>query len=167
VLAELCVGNVPNGADHIARGVPNPYVPVEDIIGTSMKLPGFHGDAKRFVGLSYHLSALVNLAARRNRRRALEELWRKISRIVLCEYEPKHKWHYLIWISKQGEEKTWRYDSPQSWSRLRELAMEKQANLPRILYENSEFLYFFLLVFPHRLTSESLRLVDEIAGLTE
>jgi len=161
VLADLSLQDVlEKSMPDFVSNIPDPYVQVEQCIGAEMKLPGFI-EREYAASLSYHLSPIVYFAVRRNKRTSLNELWRRISKTPLCEYSPRHKWHYLLWRSNEGKEKTWFFDAAQSWRKLNELANQKDSTLPAIIYDHPEFLYFFLLVYPHRLTSESLRLMDE------
>jgi hypothetical protein len=142
-----------------ASRAPDPYLQVEKCIGAAMRLPSF--EREDFLDLSYHLAPVVYFSVRRNKRTSLDELWKRISKMILCEYRPRHKWHYLLWQSDEGKDHTWFFDAPQSWKKLSELANRKDSILPQAICDRPEFLYFFLLVYPHRLTSESLRLIDE------
>ena len=163
VLADLSLQDVSDKSpSDFVSNMPDPYVQVEKCIGAEMKLPGF--ERENFADLSYHLAPIVYFSVRRNKRTSLNELWKRISKTILCEYSPLHNWHYLLWRSNEGKEKTWSFDElPQSWKKLNELANQKDSTLPAVIYDRPEFLYFFLLVYPHRLTSESLRLIDECA----
>jgi len=157
-LVEICVANT---SDDPENGFPDPYTTVNEIV--EAKIPPARNplDRKQFSGLSYHLAPLVHHAARLNKRIALNELWKMISKICCCEYEPTHKWHYLLWRSNEGQDKTWFLKKTQSWSELKAIATKNEGSLPEILYENPAFLYTLLLVYPHRLTTEALRLVHE------
>ena len=162
VLADLCLQDESDKSlPDFASRVPDPYLQVEKCIGAAMKLSGF--EREDFLDLSYHLAPVVYFSVRRNKRTSLDELWKKISKMTLCEYSPRHKWHYLLWQSDEGKDNTWFFDAPQSWKKLTELANHKDSTLPVVIYDRPEFLYFFLLVYPHRLTSESVRLLDECA----
>jgi hypothetical protein len=158
MLAEICETNT---ADDGRLGFPDPYTPVEEVLMAKMPFHQPPQHPREPGRLSYHLAALVYLAVRKEKRIALNELWKKISRINLCEYDPAHKWQYLTWRSSQGKNRTWLFKETQSWSELKNYATSKSGTLPPILYDNPEFLYYFPLVNPHRLTSESLRLIHE------
>lgn len=166
VLADLSLQDESDKSpSDFASKVPDPYLQVEKCIGAAMKLPGF--ERENFLDLSYHLAPVVYFSVRRNKRTSLDELWKRISKTILCEYSPLHKWHYLLWQSDEGKDNTWSFDAPQSWKKLSELANRKDSTLPAVIYDRPEFLYFFLLVYPHRLTSQSVRLIDECAPRQE
>jgi hypothetical protein len=155
VLVDLSLQDESN----VGSRVPDPYLQVEKCVGAAMKLPGL--EREDFLDLSYHLAPLVYFSVRRNKRTSLDLLWKRISEMILCEYAPLHKWHYLLWQSDEGKYSTRLFEAPQSWKKLNELANQKDSTLPEVIYDRPEFLYFYLLVYPHRLTSESLRLMDE------
>jgi hypothetical protein len=139
----------------------NPYIPVEKIIDTRMPFRQHQLNREEFGAFGYHVATLVNYAAMLDKRTALNELWKKLSKIHIREYKPKHGWHYFIWRSNEGREVGRFLDRTQSWSQLIELAAKREDTLPRILYDNPQFLFYFLLVYPHRLTPEAFRLMHE------
>lgn len=161
LLAEICERNA---SEDTESGFPNPYVPVDEVVEAQMPDEQLSLDMKQFSGFSYHLAPLVYQATRRGKRVALNELWKRVSRIVVREYEPTHKWHYLLWRSDLGKERVWSFERTQSWSKLKELATKRTDTLPTRVAENPEFLYYFSLVYPHRLTSEALRVMHEKAA---
>jgi hypothetical protein len=161
MLAEICERNEFGIDDSV---FPSPYESLEETLMTKMPFGRSPLQKKKFVSLSYHLAALVFHAARRNKRTAVGTLWKKISTIRLCEYDPTQKWHFLVWRSRHGNERTWSFNRTQSWKELKELAIKKSDAIPAVLREVPEFAYYLLLVLPHRLTSESLRLVHETSS---
>ena len=142
----------------------NPYISVEKIIDTRMPFQQHSLKREEFSGFGYHLATLVYYATMLEKRTALNELWKKLSKIYLREYKAKHRWHYFIWRSDEGGEVGWFLNRTQSWSQLKELAAKMENTLPRILYDNPEFLFYFLLVYPHRLTPEAFRLLHAKAS---
>jgi hypothetical protein len=160
MLTEICETNASKDTE---SGFPDPYIPVDEIVEAQMPNRQYSLDKKQFSGFSYHLAPLVYYAARKDRRTALNELWKGVSKICVREYEPTLKWHYLLWRSDLGKENTWFFERTQSWSKLKGQATKIVDTLPRIVYDNLEFLYYFLLVYPHRLTPEALRLLHEKA----
>ena len=142
----------------------NPYIPVDKIIETRMPFRQHSPNREEFSGFGYHVSTLVYYAAMLDKRTALNELWKNLSKVYIREYKPKHRWHYFIWKSDEGREVGWFLNRTQSWSQLKELATKREDTLPRILYDNPKFLFYFLLVCPHRLTPEALRLLHDEAS---
>lgn len=158
MIVEICEKN----SNESENGFPDPYTPLHHVIEAQMPGQQDLSDNKHPPGFSYHLAPLVYHAARRAKRTALNELWKAISKITMREYHPTHNWHYLLWISRMGKDDWGRFERTQSWAKLQEVATSSASTLPTIVQDNPEFLYYFLLVYPHRLTSEALRTVDEM-----
>jgi hypothetical protein len=159
-LAEICVANT---WDDPENGFPDPYVTVSQVVEARITPASKPLDNKQFFGMSYHLAPLVYHAVRLDRRIALNELWKMVSKIYCCEYEPRNSWHYLLWRSDDGKEKGWYFNRAQSWSELKRIAEKTENSLPKSLKDNPAFLYPLLLVYPHRLTTEALTLAHESA----
>jgi hypothetical protein len=143
------------------KGIPDPYHGPKEVIGSIFGMSKFEIDWKSFLGSSYHLSVLVDILVRRNKRNILNELWRDISYFYSREFVPETDWHTFLWRNKTGEEIHEFYKSPQSWKELRDKAFSKELKLPEILKTNPEFLYYFLLTYPHRLSNDSIKLIDK------
>ena len=56
------------------KGIPDPYYSPKEVIGSIFDMPEFEIDWKSFLGSSYHLSVLVDILVRRNKRNILNEL---------------------------------------------------------------------------------------------
>jgi len=159
MIVEICEKNTKESES----GLPDPYTPLHQIVEAEMPGQQYASGNKQPPGFSYHLAPLVYHAARRAKRTALNELWKAISKTTIREYHPTHKRHYLLWRSRLGKDDTRRFERTQSWAKLEEIAASSANTLPTILQDNPEFLYYFLLVYPHRLTSEALRIIDDMA----
>jgi hypothetical protein len=155
MLIEQCNGHARESEAFLA----NPYLPVDRIIETRMPFQQNSVNREEFSGPAYHLATLVYYATMLGKRTSLNELWKKLSKIHITEYEPKHKWHYFIWRSNEGSYHDGFLSMTQSWSELKKLATKMEGTLPRALYKHPEFLFYLLLVYPHRLTSEAFRLL--------
>jgi hypothetical protein len=143
------------------KGIPDPYYGPKEVIGSIFGMSEFEIDWKSFLGSSYHLSALVDILVRRNKRNILNELWGSISHFDNCEFVPEPNWHTFVWRNKTGEEICGFYKLPQSWKELKDKAFSKELKLSKILKTNPEFLYYFLLTYPHRLSKDSIKLIDK------
>lgn len=143
------------------KGIPDPYHCPKEVIGSIFDMPEFEIDWKSFLGSSYHLSVLVDILVRRNKRNILDELWGGISYFDNFEFVPENNWHTFLWRNKNGEVISEFYKSPQSWKELNDKAFSKELKLPTILKTNPEFLYYFLLTYPHRLSKDSIKLIDK------
>jgi hypothetical protein len=143
------------------KGIPDPYYSPKEVIGSIFGMPEFEIEWKSFLGSSYHLSVLVDILVRRNKRNILNELWSGISYFDNFEFVPETNWHIFLWRNKTGEVISEFYKSPQSWKELNGKAFSKNLKLPKILKTNPEFLYYFLLTCPHRLSKDLIKLIDK------
>jgi hypothetical protein len=160
ILIDLVVKiGVENGSKD-GKGFPNSYYSAEKVIGYSYKIEDRELDSESFLGQSYHIGAIVDMLARRNKRRVLEELWNLISKLMITEFKPSSKWQFLFWQTEEGEQLQHFYDHPQSWGDLQTKAKDlTNVDLPLSLQKNP-FSYFFLLTYPHRITRESVKQID-------
>jgi len=161
ILLEMMVEICEKNTNESESGFPDPYTPLHHIVEAQMLDRLYPSDTKQPPGFSYHLAPLVHHAVRLDKRTPLNELWKGISKIAIREYHPAHKWHYLLWRSRLGRDDTRFFERTQSWTKLKEIATSSADTLPAIVQSNPEFLYYFLLVYPHRLTSEALRIIDD------
>ncbi|MDR2708270.1 MAG: hypothetical protein LBB87_05970 [Nitrososphaerota archaeon] len=157
LIAKICVENQSDDG----QGFPNPYYTVEQIMGVAYGLKEQALVSESFSLQSYHLEAIVDMLVRRNNRKELEELWKIISKILLLsEFKPSSKWIFLFWRTKKGEQVQRSYKNPQSWKELCDQVLDYSLpDLPNTL-KKSSFSYFFLLVYPHRITRQSVKLID-------
>ena len=143
------------------KGIPDPYHAPKEVIGSIFGMQEFEIERESFLGSSYHLSTLVDILVRKNKRNILDELWSGISYFDNFEFVPETNWHIFLWRNKTGEVISEFYKSPQSWNELNDNAFSKELKLPKILKTNPEFLYYFLLTYPHRLSKDSIKLIDK------
>ena len=142
------------------RGIPDPYFSPNEIISHLYQLPKAEMDMSSFLGASYHLEALVDILVRRNKRTLLEEMWRNVSYIQKCEFNPQPSWKMFTWECKVGEQVERFYKNPQSWKELMDAATKKNgSDLPNTLL-NNPFSYYFLICFPHRLNGYTVKIID-------
>jgi hypothetical protein len=142
-------------------GTPDSFISVED------SLRFIHGmddhDIKTSHGFSYSCQLCVDYLARRWRRQALSRFWPKITRLSFVSSIPQSPWEWFIWEASSARLVSMSPGQPQSWKILGDEAKKRDTStLPRLLRTNPEFVLFYLLVFPHRLTSETLRIIDDL-----
>jgi hypothetical protein len=149
-----------NGADEKRRGLPNPYLDVEQSVRHAFGIgePRMEG----FAGFSYSVWPLIEYLARNWRRQALHGLWRSITRMSMLEYKPTAESEWLRWRSETSLLQNKLPPEPQSWARLLvESESVDCSNVPRLLLDAKSFLPFFLLVFPHRYCSAFQKLLED------
>lgn len=142
------------------RGIPDPYSTPNEIISHLYQLPKAEIDMRSFLGSSYHMETLVDILVRRNKRELLNEIWRYISYIQKCEFNPQPSWKMFIWECNEGEQIERFYKNPQSWKELWDEATKfDSSGLPDMLLDNP-FSYYFLICYPHRLNKHTAKLID-------
>jgi hypothetical protein len=145
------------------RGLPDPYHSVEAVMQSELGLADDDTEGERFVGHSYILQSTIECLARRLRRQALARMWGEISRISYCEFLPEPIWATYFWYSKKGELKQRLPKKPESWQSLLDRAQSKNfSTTPDLLKQMPHFLPLFLLVYPHRVRPELVKLADFI-----
>jgi hypothetical protein len=160
LLVELIAKIGVNNQTYEGQGFPNPYYTAEQIMSVTygLKEKGFTSDS--FLWQSYHLGTIVDMLVRRNKRIELEELWKNISQLSLTEFKPNFVWQFLCWRVKEGEQIQQFCKEPQSWKELQKQAMDYALpDLPNTL-KTTFFPYFFFLMYPHRITRQSVKLID-------
>lgn len=156
LVAKIMVENV----SREGKGFPNPYYSAEQVLTYLFNFPDKELASDSFLGSSFHVSAIIDMLVRRNRRTSLSEVWRNVSKLLLCEFKPDQPWKFLTWICLEGKQVDVFYDRPQSWKKLRDQANDYSVpELPKLLL-NNPFSHLFLVCYPHRLTRESIKLVD-------
>ena len=142
-------------------GKPNPYFSPKEVLRDLYQLSNSKIDGGAFLGSSYHLGLLVDVLVRRNKRKILEFLWKRIFPIRMCEFKPQPCWKMLFWDCKEGEQIEKYYKTPQSWKELKDEEIKlDNSDIPKVLHDNP-FLYYFLICYPHRLTRSTIKLIDK------
>jgi hypothetical protein len=137
----------------------DPYYGPAEVIGTIYNVEKI--DCMSFLGLSYHIGALVDIMVRRNERKFLEYYWKNISSLRKCEFNPSTEWKLFMWICEEGEQIEQFYDRPQSWAKLVKEVADIDSTEMHSLLENNPFSYYFLLSYPHRLTRKTAKLIEK------
>jgi hypothetical protein len=157
LIALLATDNSVDGRDGFPTPFADPYHSVEEILGKTYGVTEL--DFKSFLGSSYHLSALIDIMVRRNERKILESYWKSISSIRKCEFRPTPDWKFFTWHCDEGKQLEHFYERPQSWGKLVNEAANYAGLGPKLMV-NNPFSYYYLLCFPHRLSQNTLKLID-------
>ena len=143
------------------RGIPDPYYDIEEGMGVNLGLDESEWQYS-FAGRSYGLETLIHLFARRNWRLRMRWLWPDVTRLDYCTFVPRESWQFYLWRSEQGELKIRQPNKLQTWSELREISAQVNEDVvPRLLRERPWLLLLFLIVYPHRLSPEPAKLLDD------
>ncbi|MEK6374748.1 MAG: hypothetical protein AABO58_18880 [Acidobacteriota bacterium] len=115
-----------------------------------------------FRGHSFTVGLLVDLLARYDQRSALAELWPQITYISHAEYRPAEKWEWFRRRGKSGSETSDYPPQTMSWAELQRQARTIDVDsLPSMLIEYPQFLPFFAIAYPHHVTRNFVRHLDE------
>lgn len=113
-------------------------------------------------GNSFSLEPLLSILVRRNYRQTIRLLWSRISRISFNSFCCSEPWQYYILKNSTGATVTRQPQHTQSWSVLRETYRNTDgAELPSIVKSMPMFLLLLLMVFPHRLSTDAVKWLDQ------
>jgi hypothetical protein len=150
-----------NDPENETRGLHDPYHSVEAVLRANLGLDPNDLGQEKFVGHSFGLQSAVEWLARRLRRQTLARMWRGITRISFCEFMPEPQWATYLWNSEKGELKNRFPNRPESWKELVARSQSKKYEaIPDLLKQMPSFLLLFLLVYPHRVRPELIRVLD-------
>lgn len=143
-------------------GMVSPYYGIETIIKRRLGLLEDPIDEK-FSGQSFLISSLVDILARNGQRNELAAYWREITYIEQASFIPEETWRHFLWRSDKGENKSIYPKQTQSWAEL--VSEANKTNLdqvPTVIQNHPYFLPFFLLTYPHRITSNYSKFLADL-----
>ena len=142
-------------------GLPDPYHPLGEIVLNETGLSDKQHE-ENFKGRSYSLDALIQLLAKRDFRGVLGENWKQITSLQFVEFQPEKAWQYCLWNCEDGLLNTTIPLAPQSWQDLVKKANSYNLDKIPLYFRNNPVLFlFFLVVYPHRLTPDGAKFIDE------
>lgn len=151
--------SIANGSAATGRGASNPYYSAEESLRLDLGFDPLNDE--QFVGFSYSVGPLVDFLARRWRRRGLASLWYGITRLSMMEYIPQSAAEWYRWDSSDGVLQSRLAGEPESWRVLEERASSSPIEgLPNSLTKRPWFAIWFVMVFPHRFTRATSKLID-------
>ena len=142
------------------KGMPDPYWSPTKVLEDEYGVADEVFKRKSFIGLSYHLSALVHLLIKRDKRSTLTAIWSELTYLMNCRIIPNKMEDYLLYRIEDGNYVSYFYKNPQSWKELSDEAQNKIADyIPKLLIKYPYYVYYMLLNFPHRLDQEIVKLI--------
>jgi len=149
-----------NGPSATGRGLSSPYYSPEGALRLNNGLDPLN--LEQFVGFSYSIASLIDFLARRWRRQALASLWYGVTRMSFLSHAPASFAEWFRWESREGLLDSRLPGEPQSWESLRTSAETTSvAELPPTLVERPAFALWFVLVYPHRFTPATAKLIED------
>jgi hypothetical protein len=116
-----------------------------------------------FLGRSSFIGSVIDLLARYGEKKVLEDNWRAISYICQESFYPDSLWQHFLWRCKNGNNWSEFPEPTQSWQKLVQQANKvDQEMVPATLKKHPYFIPLFLLIYPHRITSNYIKFLDEL-----
>lgn len=110
---------------------------------------------------SFLIKPLIDLLVRYGRRDILEQLWREITYISQERFVPQEPWQNFLWKCDEGKNYSEFPNSAQSWNELVQQAGDINFRLiPETLQRHHYLIPLFLLVYPHRATTNLIKYFD-------
>jgi hypothetical protein len=75
---------------------------------------------------------------------------------------PDSKADLFLWRCKSGKTHMEYYKIPQSWKELTIEATKLDSLTPEAINDKLQFMYYFLLCYPHRLNRDTIKCIDPI-----
>lgn len=116
-------------------------------------------DFKDFNGSSFILESLILMLTRRNKKDLLTKKWREISYIRMETFYCDNKEDIYSWRTFNGKFHDELPKSPQKWGDL--VTKSKTIDTDMMYLENSLFMLFLILVFPHRANTTIINFLDD------
>lgn len=114
-----------------------------------------------FAGSSYSAELLLHLMARYNLKKACQDMWPNFNRLYHKRFVPAEAWLYGVYKCNEGVEETRQYPPEYMWAKLVEDAsIEKCEYMPEPLMELPHLLLLWVIIAPHRLTTEVAKILD-------
>jgi len=142
------------------RGLPNPYYEPEAALRITCGFDELNNEV--FAGHVYTLEPMLQYLARRWLRRHLSLLWEKVTGVHFAKFQPNHEWESFLWAARNGSLVTTMARSPQSWRELLDESESPPKSIHSCFRRKPEFSLYFSLVYPHRFTTELLKVIESL-----
>jgi len=161
-LFQAVLASNQTGSEH---ALPDPYYNFEDVGRALYGLKATDASSalkeETFAGSSYSAELLLQLMARYNLKQPCQDLWPYFNRLCHKRFVPAQAWQYGLLKGTEGVEETRQYPSEYTWGKLcEESSIETCEYLPEGLSAKPHLLLFWLIIAPHRLTSDVARVLD-------
>jgi hypothetical protein len=151
--------------------LPDPYYLFEDVgralYGLKASSESSALKEETFAGSAYSAELLLQLMVRYNLKQPCQEAWPYFNRLCHKRFIPAQPWQYGLLKSTEGIEETRQYPPEYTWKNLcEESSIETCEYLPEGLSTRPHLLLLWLIIAPHRLTSDVGRVLDANVKLT-
>jgi hypothetical protein len=158
ILQRTTVWNEPDSPG----GIPDPYVPVSDVIASVLNIQDDPIDLRQFTGIAYTLEAVVQMIVRRDYRDLLERAWPAISRVQLAEVVPDDPADYFSWRIEKGVHRSPLPNATQSYRELQSQSRSAVDNVLPFPEVVRGLIPFWLMVCPHRASPLMVAMTDPV-----
>jgi hypothetical protein len=142
-----------------SKALPDPYYGFEDIArsryGLTPSTESSNLQEDTFGGSSYTAELVLHLVARARLKLPCRINWPNFNRLGHKRFVPAASWQYCLLKCPEGVEETRQYQPEYSWAELcKEAASETCDYLPSELAQRPHLLLLWVIIAPHRLTSD-------------
>jgi hypothetical protein len=153
--------------DATLHGLPDPYHSHQEVIAN---LNSISDTVKHesFYGRSYVLKGIIDLMTRREWRGIIAELWPDITHTHFAQFCPDSASDFCRWHNENGNLIVQIPKMPQSWKELYDGAFDiDEKYIPKVFKKNPILLLLFVIVYPHRMTIDVIKFIDDWIGTLE
>lgn len=118
-------------------------------------------ERETFAGSGFTIQVLMHLLVRTKNKSKCRHLWPNFSRISHRSLKFEKPWHYCLYKTEFGAEKTHIYPPSYSWDQLKEDAFKITSEIPSALAKRPALLSLWWQVAPHRVNVDSSYLLAE------
>lgn len=147
------------------HALPDPYYGFEDVgrylYGLQASKESVNLQEETFAGSSSTAELLLHLVARTRLKAACQSNWPNFNRLGHKRFVPAARWQYCLLDCSEGIEETRQYPPEYKWDKLCEdAAVETCDYLPKELASRPHLLMFWVIIAPHRMTSDIGRILS-------
>ncbi len=116
-----------------------------------------------FKGNSNALEGIIYMFTRLNWKQTMKILWPLITRVTFHRFEFKESWHFYRWQNETGKNISIQPKHRKSWTELKQEAIDSinGVSVPKQIKDYPFLLMLFLIIFPHRISSDSMNWLDD------
>jgi len=146
------------------HALPDPYYGFEEVgrirHGLQASKESSNLQEETFAGSSFNAELLLHLVARARLKSPCRSNWPNFNRLGHKRFVPAKSWQYGLLECSEGIEETRQYPPEYSWDKLCEdAAVETCDYLPKELRVRPHLLLLWVIIAPHRLTSDIGRIL--------
>lgn len=140
-------------------GYPDPYYSIDLLLKEHYGVKEIETPYESFIGTTYTARPFLEFLVKNNEKEFLSQIWENVLGIGYSEFVPDNPEDLFFWKSELGKVEEYFYEEPTKWQTLIESSSSiKLDKIPRVFKERQNFIYHFILTYPHRLSSNTWKL---------